>query len=181
METVSIIPYNCSNEDLQRFISAILNYILKNLDGSDRYNDEKIPYQFSQKFQETFAMFLLHQRKERALAYFKELMDWVYDGTYNPRRYRDQKLEFVEKTLKQVLYKVDADHTLIPNFWTIWEYFFQKVKETGVASFGEILLLDHEYWKTEANHWIPMKDRASFIKEAIVTVAFIIPTIKLLA
>lgn len=181
METVSIIPYNSSNEDLQRFISLILNYILNNLDVNVRYHDEKIPYKFTQKFQETFAMFLLHQREERALSYFKELIDWLYEGTYNPRSYRDKKLEFVEGILKQLLYKVDADHNLISNFWIIWEYFFQKIKGTGVTSFGEILLLDHEFWNWEAIHWTPIKDRKSFFKEAIATVAFIKPTIKLLA
>jgi hypothetical protein len=180
-ETVSIIPYNSSNEDLQKFISLILIYILENLDGNDRYHDEKIPYEFRQNFQETFAMFLLHQSKEKALLYFKELIDWVYEGTYNPRRYRDEKFEFVEEVLKQMLYKVDADHTLIPSFWIIWEYFFQKIKDTGLTSFGEILLLDHQFWKSDADHWIPIKNRKSFFKEAIASVALIKPSIKLLA
>lgn len=180
-ETVSMIPYNSSNENLQKFISLILIYILDSLGGNDRYYDEKIPFEFRQKFQETFAMFLLHQSKEKALLYFEELIDWVYDGTYNPRRYRDEKFEFVEEVLKQVLYKVDADHTLIPSFWIIWEYFFQKIKETGLTSFGEILLLDHQFWKSEANHWFPIKNKKSFFKEAISLVALIKPSIKLLA
>lgn len=92
--------------------------------------------------------------------------------------------DFIQTALKTTISNLDdvivnsknesKIHASITNFWSTWEYLFEKVKEQNIKLLVPVLLLDIG-WKEEATHWKALEYRKNLYKEMILTTGHIYP------
>jgi len=181
IDTLCLIPHNTRNESLQHFVALILNLILDNLNKDDSYDNEKIPYQISQIIEVYFALFMLMQENDKALSIFKNMIDWVYEGPYIDHSHRNNKFDFVENCLKQIISKVNKHHKLISNFWVLWEYLLVKIKNSETHNLAGIFLLSSDRLNSDERFWKPLEGKKKFVEEGISIINSIEPTLRLLS
>lgn len=109
----------------------------------------------------------------------KEVLDLILNPLYSTEfniGKRNDLFEFSSKILEDVIYRLDniiADSTdevlnkkLIDNFWSLWEYLFDKIKDSGKLFFTKTLFLDVE-WKKESSHWKVLENKKEFYHQMI--------------
>ena len=83
-------------------------------------------------------------------------------------------LEFAQKTLERLIYKLDniitnetdeeKNKEIIENFWNLWSHLFLKIKESKKSYFSSVILLDIK-WNEEAEHWKPLENKKAFYRQ----------------
>ena len=179
---IAIIPFDTKKSDLQKWASNALQMIFDNIIEEDNYPSRKnIHYQTLSDFKAFFAYYLLHQEEEIVSSFLNEMIDWIMLLKIEQFEESWKKVEFISEIFKNVVSFVDEQDILIPNFWIIWERLFDKMKSTQSYIFQTNLLLESNYWNTEATEWKPIKERCSFFEEVVKINVSIDATIQLLS
>ncbi|MBF0227423.1 MAG: hypothetical protein HQK76_18415, partial [Desulfobacterales bacterium] len=168
-----ITPYDTSDKDFESFIKHFIPILTTDLQHEENYSynhnkEERQIHSQSVLYAEFYlAELLLKANNELS----KSVLDLIIDPIYQLEFRRDDLFEFSSKIPEYVIYKLDEiianstdedlNHGLIANFWTLWQYFFDKIKSSDKQYFLATLFLDIK-WKETATHWKPLEHKRNF-------------------
>ncbi|MGE0567910.1 MAG: hypothetical protein AB7O73_08165 [Bacteroidia bacterium] len=181
-DILTLIPFDTKNKVLLDYIGIVLNIVLKAKETEGGYDrEDSVPYQLAQVVEKYYAHFLLSQDKDNVVSKTQLLVDWIFSPDYVQGRYKDKKFEFIESCLTSVMFKIDTEHSLIENFWLVWEYILKKSLESGNTLLVEPMLLSSPDWNPESQEWKPINGKKDFFNRAITHFASIPQTVLLLS
>lgn len=104
------------------------------------------------------------------------ILDPIYSKDFEIRRTGKDLFEFSSKILEQIIYRIDNiiansvdevyNKKLAENFWKIWEYLFEKIKNSGKLFFTSTILLGID-WKKDASHWKVLENKKEFYHQMV--------------
>ena len=122
------------------------------------------------------AELLLYADVELSKAVIDLLLGPIYDSAYIKPETGQDFLEFSSETLGYVIYKLDEivansnnevqNKQLIVNFWLVWNYLYETIKNSGKRYFTSILFLDIR-WNTESSHWKVLENKKQFYHQMV--------------
>lgn len=176
-----VTPYYLDDTSYHSFIKKLIPIINEDLRKEEDYSYNKtkesrqIHYDTKHDIEQFLAELLIIAELDLSKNILDLLLAPIYGDDYDVLSYgRDDLFKFVSNIPKYSIYMLDkiiANSTdenqctsSIKKFWSIWEYFFTKIKESNKQYFTSILFLDVE-WNRDSSHWRPLeKGKALFRK-----------------
>lgn len=178
-----ITPYYSNLNLYNDFILKLIPLITSDLKNEEQYsyNRSGNPRQINSRARLDIQFFLSELLFIANATLSKRVIDLIlipiYSEEHSMSRYgRDDLFEFCSKIPEFSIYKLDDiisksndeknNEELISNFWILWEYFFEKIKESEKSYFINILLLGID-WKKESSHWKALENRKDLYKKFV--------------
>jgi len=177
-----ITPYSSDENIFSDFIKHFIPLLTEDLKLEENYSynrsrdERQIQFQGISDAQFYIRDLLLYADTSLSKVVLDLILNPLYSTEFNVRRGRNDLFEFSSKNLEYVIYRLDniiADSTdevlnkkLIDNFWSLWEYLFEKIKGSGKLFFTKTLFLDIE-WKKESSHWKVLENKKEFYHQMI--------------
>ena len=177
-----ITPYRSGEKVFSDFIMhfiALLTDDLK-LDENYSYNrsrdERQVPFQSRYDAELYIRDLLLYADASFSKKVLDLVLNPIYAADFKIETNRNDLFEFSSKILECVIYRLDniiansADEALnkelIDNFWSIWEYLFERIKRSGKLFFISTLFLDIN-WNTESSHWKALENKKEFFHQMV--------------
>jgi hypothetical protein len=177
-----ITPYTTNEKIFCDFILHFIPLLTEDLRFEENYsysrkrNERQIQYQGTLDAQFYIRDLLLYSDLSLSKAVLDLILNPLYATDFKLGRGRNDLFEFSSKIPEFVIYQLDniiANSTdemmnkkLIANFWSVWEYLFQKIKGSGKLFLTPTLFLDIS-WKKESTHWKALENKKEFYHQMV--------------
>ncbi len=177
-----ITPYSSSEILFSNFIkhfTGLLTDSLKfeeNFSSHRKSNERQIQFQETRDSQLYIRDLLLHADISLSRVVLDLIIDPLYSPDFQQSRARNELFEFSSKIPAYVIYRLDSiisnstdellNKKLIDNFWSLWEYLFEKIKRSGKFFLTSTLFLDIE-WKKDSSDWKVLKNKKDFYHQMV--------------
>lgn len=177
-----ITPYTANEKVFSDFIQHFMPLLTEDLKSEENYsynrsrNERQIPFQGTHAAQFYIRDLLLYANISLSKAVLDLILNPLYETDFKLGRGRNDLFEFSSKILEYVIYRLDTiiansmnevlNKKLIDNFWSIWEYLFEKIKSSGKLFLSPALFLDID-WKKESTHWKVLEKRKEFYHQIV--------------
>lgn len=176
-----ITPYLTSEKVFSDFILHFLPLLIADLKLEENYsynrrkNERQIQFQQTHDAQFYIRDLLLNAEISLSRAVLDLILNPLYEADFKGRG-RNVLFEFSSKIPEYVIHQLDhiiANSTdevlnkkLIDNFWSIWEYLFEKIRGSGKLFLTASLFLDID-WKKESSHWKVLENKKEFYHQMV--------------
>ena len=188
-------PYHLNDPVYSSFIAKLLPMItddLKKEEGSDVYypdsrnkdKNRKIEHQDRRRIEKFIAELFVTARPELAKLVLDQILAPMIDSKNNLPWTHNYLFDFIRTVLKTTIYNLDniiassedelSTRNFVENFWSIWVYFSQKVKEHDMRLLVSELLLSVE-WRVESTHWKVLEGKKAFYKNMVLEFGSVYP------
>jgi hypothetical protein len=178
MKAFLITPYSFEDSIfknfIKRFIPLLLEYIKIDYIA---YPEKRIHFEATKQAELYIPEILLKANVEFSKNIIDLILAPIYSKDFKFEGKENDLFDFVSNILKQIiflLYDITIKSTevkntaqIIENFWCIWEYLFEKVKNSGKHFFISTLLLDVKL-NSELSHWVVIENKKEFFHKLIV-------------
>jgi hypothetical protein len=177
-----ITPYTTNVKDYSDFIQHFIRLLTEDLkfEENDSYNRSRnkrqIQFQGIHNAQSYIRDLLLYADISLSKTVLDLILNPLYATDFNLGRGRNDLFEFSTKIPEYVIYRLDdiiakstdevTNKKLIDSFWSIWEYLFEKIKNSGKLYLTPTLFLDIE-WKKESTHWKVLENKKEFYHKMV--------------
>lgn len=177
-----ITPYSTGEKLFFDFIKHFVPLLTEDLKLEENYsynrsgNEIQIQFQGVHDTQFYIRDLLLYADTSLSKAVLDLILNPIYSADFRIGRSRNNLFEFSSKILEYVIYRLDniisnstnevLNKKLIDNFWSVWEYLFEKIKVSGKLFFTKTLFLDIE-WKKASSHWKVLENKKEFYHQMI--------------
>ena len=177
-----ITPHIISEKVFSDFILHFIPLLTEDLKFEENYsynrskNERQIQFQGTHDAQFYIRDLLLNADISLSKAVLDLILKPLYATDFKLGRGRNDLFDFSSKIPEYVIYQLDniiANSTdevlnkkLIDNFWSIWEYLFEKIKGSGKLFLTPSLFLDID-WKKESTHWIVLENKKEFYHQMV--------------
>lgn len=177
-----ITPFDCGDRDFEQLIRHFIPIITADLETEDDYSysrQRKGRQLHLQSINE--AEFYLRDLLMRSSSNFaNEVLDLILAPIYQPSFVRNRNgrdvFEFALSIPKHIIYELDQliansndddfKKQLLVKFWSLWEHYFNRIKNSGKQYFLSNLFLNIE-WKDTATHWAPLEGKKTFYQSMV--------------
>ncbi len=177
-----ITPYTTSEKVFSDFILHFIPLLTEDLKFEENYsynrsrNERQIQFQGTHDVQFYIRDLLLYADISLSKAVLDLILNPIYATDFKHGRGSNDLFEFSSKIPKYVVYRLDniianskdevLNKKLTDNFWSIWEYLFEKIKDSGKLFLTSTLFLDIE-WKSESTHWKVLENKKEFYHQMV--------------
>lgn len=182
IRALTITPYFSEDRNYHSFIRHVISVLTDDLKLEDDHfynrdkNSRQIHYEAVSSAKSYIVELLLNAEREFANSILAQVINPTYQSDLFTRGGRDDLFEFSSSIVEGVVRRLDnivassKDETIkkqaVINFWNLWRHLFQRVVESNVPYFTNILLLDIS-WPDTAVHWILLEGRRDFYYEMV--------------
>lgn len=183
VRALMITPYELTTGQYGEYVQKLIPLVLDDLElelnyGFNREKDERqLSYEHETDVKTYLAERCLHASFEQAKAVVDLLTPLVLAETQPSVHYRrHDPQEFVSKLVENLIYKLDNlianttdeeyKHSLITNFWKVWQYLYAFIKAAGGHSLTKVLLFDID-WKQDSKSWLPFEGKRSVYHDMV--------------
>ncbi len=171
-----ITPYITNEKVFSDFTLHFISLLTTDLKSEQNDNEGQSQRKLNAQFY--IRSLLLYADVSLSKAVLDLILNPIYVTDFNHIKDGNDVFEFSSKIIEYVIYKLDEiiagstdkilNKRLIDNFWGIWEYLFEKIKDTGALLLTSTLFLDIQ-WMKDLTHWKVLETKKEFYHKMVKT------------
>lgn len=182
-KTLIIMPFYSNFDLFHSFILKLIPLITNDLRSKRQNSYDRIenPRQIHSRLRLNIRSYLSELLFVADTTLSKQVLDLILIPIHAKeqgisKHIRDDVFEFCLKIPESSIYNLDKiisnsddkknNEEIISNFWILWEYLFERIKDSKKPYLINILLLGID-WKTESNHWKALENSKDLYKKFV--------------
>ncbi|MCA6364027.1 MAG: hypothetical protein IM638_13385 [Bacteroidetes bacterium] len=177
-----IIPYTTNDKIFTNYIQQFIQLITHEITiEEDHYynqhrNEEKLQFQEIHDAQLYIRDLLLYADIQFSKTVLDLILNPLYESDFKLWKGRNDLYNFASNILEYIIRRLDKviaesinevfNKKLIDNFWNIWEYLFERIKDSGKLYLTPQLFFDIE-WKEDSMHWKAFENKKDFYSQMV--------------
>jgi archaellum biogenesis ATPase FlaH len=175
MKAMLMTPVECKDNIYQEFIARCILLFTKYLESTEHRGRTRYSFDIfgesDYEVKKYISTMILNSNNKFSKKIIDLLLDHFYSKNYDINRSNRGHFDFVSKIMESIVYTLDdiiaksndsvLNIKLTDNFWVIWDYFFEKIKNSERQFFASTLLLSID-WKEESSDWTPLHSKKEY-------------------